>query len=291
MLSGTVTHMNLNYLSALSIVLALVSSGEAMSHDALLLIKDSEVTGSEPKLEGSQLYGRKVWIGNAMGQTMSAEMLQLDLRNDDVALHPTSGYGTYLGYTEPAEFLALREQTITASGLKTFVQQHVAQATTADPRQIVVIILAEADFDGDGAIETLVEAHTERQQDTFAGKPGDVDALLVIEDADTAPRATAGFAHAFSGQGRTIPIVRGVARNPATAQWNFLIEQVQEYWGEGGPEISVAINGQKMTEPDPAHTRVTITQTDVYSYADEAFTSIGKLKRFEQSSCEGPDCD
>ncbi len=283
--------MKLSYLAALSIILAHAFSGEAMSQEALLLIKDSQVAGSEPKLEASQLYGRKVWIGNAKGQTMSAEMLQVDLRNDDVALHPTSGYGTYLGYTGPAEFLVLREQTITAGSLKTFVQQHVAQATTADPQHIVVIVLAEADFDGDGAIETLVEAHTERQQDAFAGKPGDVDALLVIEDADTAPRATAGFAHAFSGQGRTIPIVRGVARNPARAQWNFLIEQVQEYWGEGGPEISVTINGQKMTEPDPAQTRVTITQSDVYSYADEAFTSVGKLKRFEQSSCEGPDCD
>jgi hypothetical protein len=283
--------MNLSYLSASSIVLALAFSGEAMSQDALLLIKDSQVTGSEPKLEASQLYGRKVWIGNAEGQTMSAEMLQLDLQSDDVALHPTSGYGTYLGYMGAAEFLALREQTITAGSLKTFVQQYVAQASTADPQQIIVIIQAEADFDGDGAIETLVEAHTERQKDAFAGRPSDVDALLVIEDADTAPRVTAGFAHAFSGQGRTIPFVRSVARNPATRQWNFLIQRVQEYWGEGGPKVSVTINGQKMTEPEAEQTRVTITETDVYSYAGETFTSVGRLKSLEQSFCEEPDCE
>ena len=266
-------------------------SGRAAAQDALVLIKDSKVAASEPKLEASQLYDRMIWIGNAKGQTMAAEMLRLDLDGDEVALNPTSGYGAYLGYTKQAQFLAVREQTITAGSLKTFVQDYVAQAGAANEQEIVVVSLAEVDLDGDGRTETLIDAHSERQQDMFEGKPGDVDSLLVIEYIDEAPHVTARFLNIFSGPGRTIPVIQGIARNPTTGQWNLLIQQVRKYWGEGGPKISVTINGQQMAEPDPVQRRVTITETDVYRYADGTLKPIGELKSLEQSFCDQPDCD
>lgn len=153
-----------------------------------MLITDSAVADSEPKLGASELQDRTVWIGNAKGQSMSSKMLRLDLDDDDLALHPTAGYGTYLGYTQPAEFMKLLDRTITSGALKDETIRYLRERGANDAKPIVVTVLAEVDLDGDGRRETLLEAHSDRPADVFDGEPGDVEALLV---ADASRRLTA----------------------------------------------------------------------------------------------------
>lgn len=263
--------------------------GFAAAQDALVLIDDSEVADSEPELEASALQDRTVWIGNANGQTMSSKMLRLDLDDDDLALHPASGYGIYLGYTEPTEFMKLLNRTLTSGTLKEEVVRylHANGANTAKP--IIVTVLAEVDLDGDGRNESVVEAHTDRLADSFDGEPGDAEALLVANDFHQVSASLVNLASKDAADGaRTFFLLEGVAKNPFTGHWDMLVQQVRKYWGKP-VKMSVTINGEKTESPERAF--VTVTATDVYRYAEGTLVPSDHLGRVSQSFCNEPPCE
>lgn len=264
--------------------------GMAAAQDALVLIKDSEVADSEPEFEASELQDRTVWIGNAKGQTMSSKMLRLDLDDDDLSLHPTSGYGTYLGYTESAEFMKLLSRTVTAGTLKDETTRYLRERGANAAKPIIVTILAEVDLDGDGRSETLLEAHTDRPSDVLDGEPGDAEALLV---ADVSQRVTASLINLVSGGdqadgARTIFLVEGLAKNPFTGRWDMLVLQERKYRGKPF-SMSVTINGEKMEGPERAF--ISETRTQVYRYAGGALVPSDHLGSVSQSFCEDAPCE
>jgi hypothetical protein len=275
---------------ALTLALSVTVSGLTMAQDALVLVKDSEVDDSEPKLDVSALQDRTVWIGNAKGQTMSSKMLRLDLDDDDLALHPTTGYGTYLGYTQAAEFMKLLDRTITRGALKDETARYLRERGANAAKPIAVTILAEVDLDGDGRSETLIEAHTDRPSDVLDGEPGDAEALLV---ADTSQRVTAGLINLVSDGGeadraRIIFLVEGLATNPFTGTWDMLVLQKRKYRGRPF-SMSVTINGQKMEGPESAF--ITETRTQVYRYAGGTLVPSDHLGSVSQSFCEESPCE
>jgi hypothetical protein len=274
---------------ALALTFAAAGSGVAAAQDALVLITDSEVADSEPELEASELQNRMIWIGNAEGQTMSSKMLRLDLDDDDLALHPTAGYGTYLGYTEPAEFMKLLNRTITSGTLKDETVRHLRERGASAVKPIIVTILAEADLDGDGRSDTLLEAHTDHPADEFGGEAGDAEALLVADSSQHITASLINLASPNKAEGaRTIFLVGGVAKNPFTGTWDMLVQQERKYWGEP-VQMSVTINGEKMEGPDRAF--ITVTATDVYRYAGDALVRSDHLGRVSQSFCDEPPCE
>ena len=260
-----------------------------MAQDALVLVKDSEVDDSEPELDASALQDRTVWIGNVKGQTMSSKMLRLDLDGDDLSLHPTTGYGTYLGYTQAAEFVKLLDRTIT-SGAKDETARYLRERGANAAKPIVVTILAEVDLDGDGRSETLLEAHTDRPSGVLDGEPGDAEALLV---ADISQRVTASLINLVSGGdqadgARTVFLVEGLAKNPFTGRWDMLVLQERKYRGKPF-STSVTVNGEKMEGPERAF--ISETRTQVYRYAGSAFIPSDHLGSVSQSFCEEAPCE
>ena len=254
-----------------------------------MLITDSEVADSEPELAASELQDRTVWIGNDLGQTMSSKMLRLDLDRDELALHPTAGYGTYLGYTEPAEFVKLLNRIVASGTLKEEVIRHLHERGANGAKPIVVTILAEADLDGDGRSESLLEAHTDRPADTYSGERGDAEALLVADSSQHITASLINLAVPETGDGaRTIFLVDGLAKNPFTGKWDMLVEQERKYWGEP-ISMSVTINGDNLKGPDRAF--ITVTTMDVYRYIGGALMPSGHLGRLTQSFCDEPPCN